>query len=89
MTNKHNDAINCITRSKKCRENIIITGSDDQTIIVWNNELEKVRVFHGHKQGVTCLVLSNDEDILISGSADCSLKLWDMIGMNENSNLYI
>jgi WD40 repeat protein len=79
LTNKHNDAVNCIIRAKKCRENVIITGSDDQTIIVWNNELEKVRVFHGHNRGVTCLVLSTDEEILISGSADCSLKLWDMV----------
>ncbi len=79
LTNNHIDAINCVICTKNSRNKSIITGSDDNTIIVWNYELEKVKVFRGHTESITCMVLNNDEDILISGSIDCSLKLWDVL----------
>ena len=79
LTNNHSDAITCVICTSKSRSRSIITGSDDKTIIVWNYELEKVKVFRGHTEGITCMALNNDEDTLISGSIDRSLKLWDLI----------
>ena len=38
----------------------------------------------GHLDGVRSLAISNDNSILISGSEDCSLKLWDVKDFDKN-----
>ena len=70
------DSVNTI---QVVSEDIIISGSDDKTIKIWNIKTEKClkTVAPMHTKLITCLeVLSND--ILISGSWDCTIKLWSI-----------
>jgi WD40 repeat protein len=56
-----------------------ITAHDDSSIRVWDRasgiELQKLI---GHKDGVNCLALSCDGQLLYSGSIDNTIKEWDL-----------
>ncbi|XP_065066535.1 uncharacterized protein LOC135692378 [Rhopilema esculentum] len=42
----------------------------------WLNAKCKIRTFHGHTQGVSCVQF--DETIIVSGSSDKTIKVWDI-----------
>lgn len=55
---------------------VLITGSYDRTIKVWNMRTgEVLRTLTGHARGVRCLQF--DDVKLITGSMDRSLKIWN------------
>lgn len=56
----------------------IYGGSKDGSIHVLDFNLKKINVFRGHTSGVTCLAISKNEDFLISGAQDSTIKLWDL-----------
>ena len=57
-------------------DNVLITGSYDATIKVWDLETcEEIRTLRGHDSGVRCLQF--DDSKLISGSLDCTIKIWN------------
>ncbi len=64
---------------------ILITGSLDKTVIVWDFEtLKKIRVLEGHKGQVTAVKVSDRDDdgsppIVITASLDKMLILWDLL----------
>lgn len=56
----------------------IITGSSDESIIIWDAlRRNKIRELEGHDDIITSLVITN-EDHLISGSEDSTIKIWDL-----------
>ncbi len=56
-------------------EKKIISGSDDNKIIIWHhNKIEKQ--LSGHHDRVRCLVLNKNEDVLYSGSHDKKVIAW-------------
>jgi WD40 repeat protein len=58
---------------------ILVSGSRDQTIKVWNLETgELIRTLKGHRDEVCAIALSPDEQIIASGSADKTIKLWHL-----------
>ena len=58
----------------------IITGSGVGIAKSWNVKTgELLRIFKGHKLGVTSLALSPDEKVLATGSRNQDVKLWDMV----------
>jgi F-box and WD-40 domain protein CDC4 len=60
-----------------CNESIVITGSLDTTIRVWNLDDGSCRsIFSGHTSLVGSLALQNDT--LISGSSDGFLRSWSL-----------
>ncbi|CAD8062975.1 unnamed protein product [Paramecium primaurelia] len=71
--------INTLLFMKK--QDYFISGSSDQSIIIW--QYQKNSLWHisqqldGHTGAISCLELSENEDILISGSSDCSIKFWE------------
>lgn len=57
-------------------DNILMTGSYDTTIKVWDIEsCQEIRTLTGHTSGIRCLQF--DDTKLISGSIDRSLKVWN------------
>lgn len=57
-------------------DNVLITGSYDATIKVWDLETcEEIRTLRGHDSGIRCLQF--DDTKLISGSLDHTIKVWN------------
>ncbi|CAD8130598.1 unnamed protein product [Paramecium sonneborni] len=78
ILNEHTNDINTLNFMKK--SNQFISGSDDNSIIIWqmneNNEWICKQKLNEHTNSIYCLVLNNNEDIIISGSRDKSIKVW-------------
>jgi coatomer subunit beta' len=69
-----------IVRAAKfvARKNWIITGADDSQIRVFNyNTLEKVTQFEAHPDYIRCLAVHPTQPLLLSGSDDMTIRLWD------------
>lgn len=59
------------------RENIVVTGSEDATVKVWNRNSGKLQhTLVGHTAGVTGVVIT--EDTIISSSQDSTIRFWDL-----------
>ena len=73
-----------------------IAGSGfDRTITSWNLKdktleriISKYRNPDSHDDVIYALISSNQEDLLISGSADCTIKVWNSITGNLKFTLY-
>ena len=63
----------------------IISGSDDQTIRIWDAHSGKLEnILEGHTSSVLSIAYSPDGIRIISGSKDRTIRLWDAIsGMLE------
>jgi WD40 repeat protein len=57
-------------------EQMLVSGSHDNTIKVWNLSIGKVRTLIGHTAPITSVVLSANGQFLVSGSTDCTIKVW-------------
>jgi len=70
----HKKAVRCV----KVSNNLIISGSNDNTIRVWNGRTGAcIKEFVGHKAPVTALQML-DDNYLMSSSQDSTIKIWDM-----------
>ena len=83
----HGDDVNAVAYAGKAfegSENVIITGSDDREIKVWDRRTlgqrrgKAVGVFLGHTEGIAHLDAKGDGRYLISNSKDQTIKLWDL-----------
>ena len=77
--NGHTDGVMCLQFSETLSHPtfpVLITGSYDKTIRVWNLETGvQLHCLKGHTRGVRALQF--DEVKLITGSMDSTLKVWD------------
>jgi WD40 repeat protein len=55
----------------------IVSGSDDNTIKIWNRRGKEIKTLRGHNNRVTSVKISNDTKYIISASDDKSIKLWN------------
>ena len=46
----------------------------------------QVRTLAGHSGGVSTLAFSQDDNLVVSGSGDCSVKIWDAATGTEVSS---
>ncbi|CAD8213064.1 unnamed protein product [Paramecium pentaurelia] len=62
------------------KSNHFISGSQDNSIIIWsmnqNNQWINQQKLNGHCGTIFCLILNNNEDLIISGSSDKTIKFW-------------
>ena len=60
-------------------DKFVFSGLDDACIIKWqiSDGLIKAK-FEGHTNLVTSIALSLDNNILVSGSYDCNIIIWDV-----------
>ncbi|TKA22775.1 hypothetical protein B0A50_07877 [Salinomyces thailandicus] len=68
----HNNGVMCL----QFDDNVLITGSYDSTVKVWNTRTgEELRTLTGHTSGIRCLQF--DDNKLMTGSLDSTLRLWN------------
>ena len=69
----HTNGVMCLQHD----ENVLITGSYDSTIKVWDIETgQEIRTLSGHTSGIRCLQF-DDTGKLITGSMDSTIRLWN------------
>ena len=37
-----------------------------------------IGTLEGHEDGINCLAIAADESVLVSGSEDCTARIWDL-----------
>ncbi len=73
----HEDYIGCLAYSPD--DKIIVSGSKDQTIRLWDvNTGKNIRTLTGHQSDIISLFFSPDGNTLISVSSDMTINFWDM-----------
>jgi WD40 repeat protein len=73
----HSHIVSCLRLSQDGK--ILISGSRDQTIKVWNLQTgELLRTLKGHSDAVCAIAFSPSGDIIASGSADKTIKIWHL-----------
>ncbi|DBB09677.1 TPA: hypothetical protein ACH3X3_001323 [Trebouxia sp. C0006] len=83
----HADDVNAVCYAEDS-PNIIVTGSDDSLIKVWDKRTvgsnsRPAGMFVGHTDGMTHLDPKGDGRYLISNCKDQTIKLWDLRNMME------
>jgi len=64
--------------SSEIRNDILITGSEDNNISVWKlPHLNKIKDLTGHKSDVKKVIFSPKGDRIVSCSTDKTIKIWD------------
>ena len=59
--------------------NQVATGSNDQTIRIWDYRAKKAQafIFRGHSDSILALKWGEQGRALVSGSKDKTVKIWD------------
>jgi WD40 repeat protein len=58
---------------------ILASAGGDGEISLWSTEDgQRLDLFQGHREGVTCLAFSPDGAWLASGSLDASVRFWSV-----------
>ncbi|CAL7951198.1 unnamed protein product [Xylocopa violacea] len=67
----------CISYYTPSHRNILVAGSWDNSLIFYDIEFGRViDILQGHEDAISCLALSSTRRIIISGSWDCTAKVW-------------
>ena len=75
----HREEVNAVQFSPDGQ--LIISGSGDNTIKVWERDgtlIKTLQGHKGHKSTVFDLDISSDNQLIVSGSGDNTVKLWDI-----------
>jgi DDB1- and CUL4-associated factor 11 len=81
LTN-HTDDVNAVCFGDKSSPHILYSGSDDQTLRVWDRRSmadgREAGVFVGHTEGLTYVDSKGDGRYVLSNGKDQMMKLWDL-----------
>ena len=78
----HGDDVNAVCFGDKSSPHILYSGSDDQTLRVWDRRSmqdgREAGVFVGHTEGLTYVDSKGDGRYVLSNGKDQMMKLWDL-----------
>jgi len=57
---------------------LLVSGSDDETVKLWDMQTGVVKTFYGHTHWVRSVSISSDCTRIASGSDDRTIRLWDI-----------
>ena len=90
----HEDDVNAVCFGDKLSPHILYSGSDDQTLRVWDRRSmadgRPAGIFVGHTEGLTYVDSKGDGRYVLSNGKEQMMKLWDlrkMISPNEFSGI--
>ena len=85
---QHRDVITCLAVAKDFGQRWLITGSRDCTLMVWEITADKegamplsshpLHILYGHDDAVTCVDISPEMDLVVSGSDDGTIILHNL-----------
>uniref|UniRef100_A0A8C4QYJ2 Pre-mRNA-processing factor 19 n=1 Tax=Eptatretus burgeri TaxID=7764 RepID=A0A8C4QYJ2_EPTBU len=66
-------------------QNRILTGGADKNVVVFDKSSEQiVATLKGHSKKVTSVVFHPTQDLVLSASPDCSIRVWTLAGGGSN-----
>ncbi|CAD8065766.1 unnamed protein product [Paramecium sonneborni] len=75
---EHKDYVQALNFMNKT--NNFSSGSLDKSILIWqvigHNQWSCQQILNGHQNSIFCVVLNNNDDLIISGSFDKTIKFW-------------
>ncbi|KAI1629131.1 1-alkyl-2-acetylglycerophosphocholine esterase [Exophiala viscosa] len=78
----HEDDVNAVCFGDKMSPHILYSGSDDQTLRVWDRRSmadgRPAGIFVGHTEGLTYVDSKGDGRYVLSNGKDQMMKLWDL-----------
>ncbi len=78
----HEDDVNSVCFAESNSPNILISGSDDSYIKIWDTRSiarhQASGVLVGHTEGISCVSAKGDGRYLLSNSKDQTMKYWDL-----------
>ncbi|OAV89280.1 hypothetical protein PTTG_09743 [Puccinia triticina 1-1 BBBD Race 1] len=78
----HSDDTNAVCFADKSDPNILVSGSDDSYIKVWDrrslNNAKPAGALLGHTEGITYVSSKGDGRFIVSNGKDQAAKLWDL-----------
>lgn len=78
----HDDDINAVCFADSASSNVLVSGSDDFSIKVWDRRSMRGRtpsgVLVGHTEGITFVAPKGDGRYVVSNGKDQTAKLWDL-----------
>ena len=77
----HNHWIYTVKFAHALNEMILISGSRDDSMILWNLKEKNHRQIHCHNNSVTSIAISHDNKFVVTGSADRTIKIWESQGI--------
>lgn len=84
----HDQSIESMAVSKDGKT--LVTGSDDQTVLVWDVAAGKVtQTLKGHTGGIIAVAISPDGKKAASASADKTVKIWDVASGKDTATIKV
>ena len=71
-------SVSCCCLALACKSNIVAASDEQEILILDATTGSQVAILSGHFSSVTCLAFSMDGTLLVSGSEDCTVKIWDI-----------
>jgi WD40 repeat protein len=69
--------ISCACFDKEGR--FIFTAGESHTVLRWDLETEQFdRVYEGHTEAINCIAISDNNQLLVTGSDDGKIGIWDI-----------
>ena len=85
----HNSGVLSLQCDSRPQHDIILTGSSDGELISWRfSTRSAMRVLrHAHSAEVLDIKLDSARELVVTNSADLTIKIWELEGMENSSNL--